>query len=93
MKYLQFLMNKFIEVKDNKITFTLQDGTVSEVGENGMQVMDMIIVLKHLFQSLDNQYPCQENQNTIDALDEAYYWQQMRTINRINRGVEGKYEV
>jgi hypothetical protein len=90
MNYLQGLANKYIEVKDNKITFTLQKGTIPDVGENGMQVADMLLALKTIFESLDNQFPCMENRKTINALQEAYDWQLLRTIDRERRGVEGK---
>ena len=93
MNFLQGLTDKFIEVNGNKITFTVQDGLVPDVGKNGLQASDLIIALKQIFESLDNQFPCEENRKTIDALGEAYYWQIQRTIDRRNRDVEGKNEL
>ena len=92
MKYVQGLTDEFVEVNGNKITFTLQDGTIPEVGVNGMQVSNMIVVLRQIFETLDNDFPCEENKKTIKALQEAFYWQFMRTLDREKRGVEGKYE-
>jgi len=92
MKYIQGLLDEYIEVNGNKITFTLQDGTIPDAGVNGMQVSGMIVALGKIFESLDSDFPCDENKKTIKALQEAFYWQFMRTLDRKKRGVEGKYK-
>ena len=90
MKYIQNFASPFVEVNNNKITFTIQDGTIPENGVNGMQAMDIILVLRELFDAMNKDFPCRENSLTITHLDEAYHWQLRRTIEREKRGVEGK---
>ena len=90
MKYIQNLQDKYVEVNGNKITFTIQDGTVPDAGENGLQAMDIIYILRELFDAMNKDFPCRENALTITHLDEAYHWQLRRTVERQKRGVEGK---
>ena len=90
MKYIQNLQNKYVEVNGNKITFTIQDGTILDAGENGLQAMDIIYILRELFDAMNKDFPCRENSLTITHLDEAYHWQLRRTVERQKRGVEGK---
>ena len=90
MKYIQNLQDKYVEVNGNKIIFTIQDGTVPDAGENGLQAMDIIYILRELFDAMNKDFPCRENALTITHLDEAYHWQLRRTVERQKRGVEGK---
>ena len=90
MKYIQNLQNKYVEVNGNKITFTIQDGTILDAGENGLQAMDIIYILRELFDAMNKDFPCRENSLTITHLDEAYHWQLRRTVERQKRGVEGQ---
>jgi len=90
VKYIQNLQDKYVEVNGNKITFTIQDGTVPDAGENGLQAMDIIYILRELFDAMNKDFPCRENALTITHLDEAYHWQLRRTVERQKRGVEGK---
>ena len=90
MKHLKKLEGDFVKVNKNKITFTIQDGTIPKNGVNGMQAMDVINTLRELFVSLNEAFPCEENIRTIGHLDRARHWQTLRTIDRTNRKVEGK---
>jgi hypothetical protein len=90
MKYIQNLAKEFVEIDGNKITFIIQDGTIPEVGVNGIQAMDMILILRELFDAMNKDFSCRENSLTITHLDEAYNWQMRRTHERELRGVEGK---
>ena len=74
------------------VKMTIQSDPIPQVGINGIQASDMIVYIKGLFQSLDNAYPCRENERTIDALKEAQRFQIERTKDREERGVEGKNE-
>jgi hypothetical protein len=84
------LNSSHINVVGNNVTIIVQDGVISEVGINGIQASEMILFLRELFASLNEDFPCRENSLTITHLDEAYHWQLRRTIERTKRGVEGK---
>lgn len=96
----EFDYNKFIDlenVEDIKgvapiVSFTIQSDPISEVGVNGVQALDMLKYVKCLFESLNEAFPCRENSLTITKIEEAIHWQDARTKNRIQRGVEGKNE-
>lgn len=81
----------YIELRgdDHSITFTIQDGPIKEVGENGCQAEDMLKYLIRLYMSLQLAFPCRENEFTIRKLEEALHWQQARTADREHRRVEG----
>jgi len=72
------------------IKFTIQSDPISEVGVNGCQALDMLKYVKCLFESLNKAFPCRENSLTITKIEEAIHWQDARTKDRQNRGVEGK---
>jgi hypothetical protein len=52
--------------------------------------MDMILILRELFDAIGKDFFCRENNLTITHLDEAYNWQMRRTHERELGGVEGK---
>ena len=74
------------------VSFTVQSDPIGEVGVNGVQATDMLGYVKCLFQSLNDAFPCKENEFTISSINRALYWQEQRTKNRLKRGVEGKNE-
>lgn len=74
------------------VSFTIQSDPISEVGVNGVQAVDMLRYCLHLFNALNDKFPCDENEKTTTLIAEAIYWQQERTLNRQRRGVEGKNE-
>ena len=92
------LIQKFLVIEnasDEKgvapvLSFQIQSDPISEVGVNGMQVVDLLEYTKALFQSLDEAHPCLENEITITKIEEAIHWQEARTKDRIRRGVEGQ---
>ena len=85
-------LKDYINIEGNKITFTIQDGVISENGINGVQVTDIIKYCLQLYKSLDNKFPCTENKETIVFLNQAISSQKKRTIDRLKRNVEGKNE-
>ncbi len=72
------------------VKFTIQSDPIGEVGINGVQALDMLEYTKCLFQSLNDAFPCFENENTIKDIESAIEWQNERTKNRILREVEGQ---
>ena len=93
MKHLDGLKRPFVEVDGNKLTIAVQDGSVLENGVNGIQALDMISIVYDLFSMLNEDFPCDENEDTIYYLTRAYSKQAERTRDRTNRGVEGKEEL
>lgn len=100
MKHLEYAKNqlndnikKYCDINGNKLSLIIQHGVVSENGVNGMQANDMMGFLYHLFYSLNKDFPCFENSMTLDHLMRAIKFQEARTFDRINRGVEGKNEL
>ena len=72
------------------VKFTIQSDPIGEVGINGCQAVDMLEYVKHLFQSLNDAFPCRENSLTITKIEEAIHWQDARTKDRLRRQVEGQ---
>ncbi|QGH72871.1 MAG: hypothetical protein [Podoviridae sp. ctrTa16] len=74
------------------VKFQVQSDPISMVGVNGCQASDMLHYVKCLFESLNDAFPCYENEKTIEHIKSAMYFQEERTKNRVQRGVEGKNE-
>lgn len=73
----------------NSISFNIQRGPIKEVGLNGCQLVTLIQAALVMLEKLNEKFPCVENQETIDHLEEAINWQNLRTKNREARCVEG----
>lgn len=82
----------FIQIEGNKITFTIQDGVISENGVNGIQASDLIGYSLELIKSVNNAFSCRENSITITKLEEALNAQNNKVIDRIKRNVESQYK-
>ena len=72
------------------VSFTIQSDPIGEVGINGVQALDMLKYVKCLFESLNEAFPCVENENSIEKIEEAIEWQNIRTQYRLRRKVEGQ---
>jgi hypothetical protein len=73
----------------NSISFTIQNGPVSENGVNGCQVDQLISAAKTIIEGLNKKFPCRENALAITKLEEAAHWLEHRKKERTARGVEG----
>lgn len=73
----------------NMISFKIQDGPIKEVGVNGCQVLSMIKCARIIIAGLSENFPCKENQTTLDHLDLAIGAQEERTARREREGSEG----
>ena len=82
--------NNFIKVEGNTVTINIQEGTIPEAGVNGLQITDVVEYCKEVYTALNNNYPCIENSATINHLQMALNWQELRTRDRERRNVEGK---
>lgn len=91
---------RFINIQNQKnhhnippiVSFTIQSDPISEVGVNGVQVLDIIKYTYHLVSQLNKKFPCMHNEKTLEHLEMAVIWQEKRTEDRRKRGVEGKNE-
>jgi len=83
-------ISNFIKIKNNKIEFTIQNEPIKKVGINGIQASDILDFCFYLFNSLNNDFYCEENINTLSHILEALEFQKNRTKNREKRGVEGQ---
>jgi hypothetical protein len=72
------------------VSFTIQSDPIGEVGVNGVQALDMLKYVKYLFESLNEAFPCIENENSIEKIEQAIEWQNIRTQDRLRRKVEGQ---
>ena len=87
--------NKFIKVDSKKgtVTFKIQSPPAEDKKDNkvdGCQAQDMLKYIGFLFGSLNNAFPCAENEKTLQHIKFADDWQNIRTENREKRGVEGE---
>ena len=78
--------------KDEFLKVKWQEGTISEAGVNGVQIVDVIQVALDRTTEMNNLYPCRENEDTIMMLEQAILHQNNRTRDRKVRKVEGKYQ-
>jgi len=73
------------------IEIKLQSGPIKEVGVNGVQIDDVLELVRNIIEGFNIQYPCRENSIVITKLDEALLWLLKRKMDREKRGVEGTY--
>lgn len=84
---------EYIVEDGNKVTFTIQDGPIKEVGINGVQIDAVIEWAKAKIEGFNKAFPCRENSLIITKLDEALLWSLKRKMDREARGVEGRNKV
>lgn len=72
-----------------RVMFTMQDGPIKEVGENGIQIDGVIEWARETIEGFNARFPCRENSLALTKLDEALMWLAARKANREKRGVEG----
>lgn len=68
-----------------------QEGTVTENGQNGVQVPQALEVVHSKLTGYQDNFPCRENAISLTKIEEAIMWQNKRTNDRIKRGVEGMH--
>lgn len=67
-----------------------QEGPINEVGINGVNNEDLILMVLTRLQSFQgSEYACRENAVAITKLEESLMWLRKRTQERELRGVEG----
>ena len=78
-------------IKDLYGQIKWQEGTQREVGINGLQVHEALDVITEKVEEYNDAFPCEENERTIKAINEAIGAQLERTERRIKQGIEGHH--
>lgn len=80
-----------INSRYNYISFKLQLGARKVAGPYGCDIDTMIKACQIILSGLQNRLPCDENQEAIFHITEAYLIMKRRKKDRESRGVEGTY--
>lgn len=78
-----------IDQENGVISFKIQNGPIKENGVNGCQVDAIIETARLIISGLDDKMPCKENKTALLYLDAAIHELNIRTADRVARGVEG----
>ena len=81
-----------INHEENIIEFKIQNGPIKEVGTNGCQIDTLLHAWVATVEKLNERHPSKENSISLRRVKEAIFWQDERTRNRVDRGVEGTSE-
>ena len=82
-----------VKVGTEYVTVGFQNGSVPEVGVNGLSMECLLAIMINRTVILDNMFPCDENKLAIMRMREALAQLELRTAKRNARGVEGKLVV
>lgn len=88
-KYISKALNGYITHDDATLSFKMQEGPIKEVGENGIQVNEVLQTMIGYLKVLDKEKTCEYNDKTIRFIAMAIEAQEARSRDRIDRGVEG----
>lgn len=84
-----------IDPEGSTISIKIQDGPVKMhdsngiIGINGAQIDNLGKMWLEILKIFNEKYPCRENSISIRKIQEALFWQDERTKDRIKRNVEG----
>lgn len=82
-----------IDHEKDMISFKMLTKPESEGGDlRNAQLVDLAATALTILDHLNAKFPCRENFFSILKLEEFLMWQEARTKNRKERGVEGKNE-
>ncbi len=71
-----------------------QEGPIKEAGVNGCHHEDLIAICIDRLKAYQNgKYKCRKNALAITTLEEALFWLNQRTEDRVKRGVEGTHAI
>lgn len=74
------------------VLINFQNGPIAEVGVNGLtQEVLLAIVIDRLQSFQKGPFACRENALALTKLEEAKHWLFSRTMERMQRGVEGTH--
>ena len=69
--------------------FQLQNGPILDAGVNGVQVEDLLLIALNRIETYNVDFPCEENEKTIDALKAAHVAMVSRMVDRTKRNALG----
>ena len=70
---------------------SFQKGGIQEVGANGVSNEIVIATVIDRLKGFERgKLPCRQNELALNHLEEALFWLNQRTMERVDRGVEGK---
>ena len=78
-----------IDQETDTLAIKFQKGPIKENGENGAQIDALFEIGRAVLMSLNEVFPCHENTQAIEAVENAVQWLRVRKSNREKRGVEG----
>ena len=91
--------NPAIPEEDNKeglcgLTVLFQNGPISEVGVNGITHEALLAILIDRLRGFHNgPFKSKANACALTHMEEALWWLNQRTLERMRRGVEGTHKV
>lgn len=87
-EYLVDIGDKGAGVTLTRITF--QKGPIAEAGVNGLTQEVLLAIVKDRLECFQKgAYSCRENALALTKIEEAMHWLHSRTLDRMQRGVEG----
>lgn len=89
-KYVVTAFNGNVRLEDETISFKLQAGNVADFGVNGVQCEEILQFTKTYLQILNSHHSSVHNEGAIAHIESAIRLLNLRTADRVNRGVEGK---
>ncbi len=70
-----------------------QEGPIKEEGVNGISNESLLAIVEHRLQGFQSgEFSCSENLEALNNVREALRWLNNRTLDRLERGVEGTNE-
>jgi hypothetical protein len=70
-----------------------QNGPIAEAGVNGLTQEALLAIVADRLRSFQaGPYACRENSLALTKIEEAQHWLHHRTLQRMQRGVEGTHE-
>jgi len=74
------------------VDIVFQNGPISETGVNGISNESLLAIIEDRLIAFEaGEYSCRENYMALTKLQEAMMWLKKRTLDRVERGVEGTY--
>lgn len=74
-------------------TVLFQNGPIAEAGVNGITHEALLAILADRLEHFQKgPYACKENELALEAIQAAQDWLKRRTVERLERGVEGTHE-
>lgn len=91
-----FINTEYIDWVNDKVNnpgILFQEGTVLEVGRNGYQVEEVLLICLKRISELNAKFPCWENLSAMTNINNAIRDLVNRTAMRNQRNVEGKHNL